>query len=69
MKLPTPKSQYDQTLMAEAFKRIEDAVSKSVKSGDTVELAFGNSLIIRSSDKKRWKVTISTTGVLTTTAL
>lgn len=69
MKLPTPGPAYDSRLIAEAFKRIEDALAQRVKSGDTIELAFNSSLILRSSDKKRWKVTISPTGVLTTTAL
>lgn len=69
MKLPTPGPTYNPTLMAQAFKKIEEELARRVKSGDTIELAFNSSLIIRSSDKKRWKVTISPTGVLTTTAL
>lgn len=69
MKLPTPGSTYDPTLMAQAFKLIEQALAQRVQSGATIELSPGSSLIIRSSDKKRWRVTISTSGVLTTTAL
>lgn len=69
MKLPVPGSKYDADLMKQAFSKIEQALAGSAQKGDTIELSFGSSIIIRSPDKSRWKVTISNTGTLTTTAL
>lgn len=69
MKLPNAPAAYDRFDQSQTRSIIESDLNKSRKSGENVELAPGEQLILRSPNGARWSITVSNAGALSATAL
>lgn len=68
MKLAYPKPQYDQDDEAKVRAAIAEAFAKAYVRGESIELWPGASVVIRSPNNNRWRLTVDNTGALTTVA-
>ncbi len=69
MTLPSPPRVYTPAIEADRNRALELADNKSLKRDQDIELVNGARVILRASDGSRWKLVVSTTGVLTCEAM
>lgn len=67
--LPNAPDRYDQTNEARTRAAIAQAIAQCVRSGQNIVLPNSVSLILTAPNGSQWALSVSNTGVLTTTAV